>query len=217
MTLSHPVSDPQSVPSKVSILARLAPVFSYSIPMLGAALSALLFMNVMRAMRFAEAAGVGAVAGGMAEANLSVLVALYLAIFVGLIGIVVMIIRCFISTTTASPSAWLFAIGGVLASIPLFFLWEAQSLLVKGMRTGNVSLVASSIQICLTLTMVTSALFVPILLVASLTPLPSVLRAKRDWAVLLPLVTTEFALIGAAVAFQVQTSWLYGASAVERF
>jgi hypothetical protein len=195
----------------------MVPVFSYSIPMLGAALSALLFMNVIRAMRFVEAAGVGAVAGGMAEANLPVLVALYLAIFMGMIGILIMIIRCFVSTTTASPSAWFFAIGGVLASMPLMFLWEAQSLMVAGMKGGNVSLVASSIQLCLTLTIVTSALFVLILLVASVTPLPSLLRAKRNWAPLLLLATTGFALIGAAVAFQIQTSWLYGVSAAEQF
>lgn len=185
--------------------------------MLGAALSALLLMNVMRAMRFAEAAGVGAVAGGMAEANLPVLVALYFALFMGLIGIVVMVIRCFVSITTASPSAWFFAIGAVLASMPLMFLWEAQSLMVTGTRSGNVSLVAASIQLWLTLTMVTSALFVLILLVASVTPLPSVLRAKRNWAPLLLLVTAEFSLIGAAVAFQVQTSWLYGVRAAEQF
>lgn len=217
MTLSRPVGDPQSLTSRVSILARMVPVFSYSIPMLGAALSALLFMNVIRAMRFVEAAGVGAVAGGMAEANLPVLVALYLAIFMGMIGILIMIIRCFVSTTTASPSAWFFAIGGVLASMPLMFLWEAQSLMVAGMKGGNVSLVASSIQLCLTLTIVTSALFVLILLVASVTPLPSLLRAKRNWAPLLLLATTGFALIGAAVAFQIQTSWLYGVSAAEQF
>jgi hypothetical protein len=47
-------SDGQSNPSRVSILARLIPAFSYALPTIGAALSAVLFMGVMRAMRNAE-------------------------------------------------------------------------------------------------------------------------------------------------------------------
>jgi hypothetical protein len=90
MTPTPQVSDAQATPSRVSILARLVPAFSYAIPMLGAALSALSLLGVIRAARNAEAAGIAAVAEGMAEANLAVVVALYLAIFVGFMGIVVM-------------------------------------------------------------------------------------------------------------------------------
>src|SRR5947209_2809426 len=124
------VGNNKSISSRVSILARLVPAFSYAIPMFGAALSAVLFMGVMRAMRMAESAGIAAVAGGMAEADLFVLVALYLAIFVGVIGIVVMVIRSLMATTTASPSSWFFLINGSLGFVPLLLLWEAQTLLV---------------------------------------------------------------------------------------
>src|SRR2546426_11796579 len=100
MTPTPEVDTGQSIPSRVSILARIVPALSYAIPMFGAALSSVLFMGVMRAMRMAESAGIAAVAGGMAEADFFVLVALYLAIFVGVIGIVVMVIRSLMTTTT---------------------------------------------------------------------------------------------------------------------
>jgi len=69
--------------SRVSILARLVPAPSCAIPMLGGAVSALMFFGVLRAMRSAECAGVAAVAGGMAEANIAAIVALYLGAFIG--------------------------------------------------------------------------------------------------------------------------------------
>ena len=205
-------------PSRVSILARLVPSFSYAIPMLGAALSALFLLGVIRAMRYAKAAGIAAVAGGMAEANLAVAVALYLAIFVGFIGIVVMVIRSFMSTTTASPAAWFFLITGIISLIPLILLWEAQSLLVAAISPGGGGIVhfASNIRLYLSLTLVASAVLVLILLIASLIPLPEILRSKRNWAPLIVLVLMELALIGMAVAFQVRTSWLHQVKEMER-
>jgi hypothetical protein len=205
-------------PSRVSILLRLVPSFSYAIPMLGAALSALFMLGVIRAMRYAEAAGIAAVAGGMAEANLAVVVALYLAIFVGFIGIVVMVIRSFMSTTTASPAAWFFLITGIIGLFPLLLLWEAQSLLVAAISPGGGGIVhfVSNIRLYLSLTLVASAVLVLILLIASLIPLPKVLRSKRNWAPLIVLVLMELALIGMAVAFQVRTSWLHQVKEMER-
>jgi hypothetical protein len=205
-------------PSRVSILARLVPSFSYAIPMLGAALSALFLLGIIRTVRYAEAAGIAAVAGGMAEANLAVVVALYLAIFVGFIGILVMVIRSFMSTTTASPAAWFFMITGIISLIPLILLWEAQSLLVAAISPGGGGIVhfVSNIRLYLSLTLVASAVLVLILLIASLIPLPKVLRSKRNWAPLIVLVLMELALIGMAVAFQVRTSWLHQVKEMER-
>src|ERR1044072_2536071 len=98
---------PHTAPSRVSILARIGPALSYALPALGAAGSAYLFIMVMRAMREAEAAGIGAVSRGLSGANLLIVIALYLAIVVGVIGIVIRFARMFMTTTTASPSAWL--------------------------------------------------------------------------------------------------------------
>src|SRR5207237_3754582 len=99
---------------KVSVLARLVPAFSYAVPAPAAAVSAFLLMGVMRAMKMAESAGMAAVAGGIAEANLPTIIALCFAIAVGLIGIAVVVVRLVVSTTTVSPSAWFFVLAGCL-------------------------------------------------------------------------------------------------------
>jgi hypothetical protein len=176
--------------------------------MLGAALSAILLMRVMEAISSVEAAGISAVAGGIAEAGLPIIVALYLAICVGFAGIVVSVIRTFISTTTASPSAWFFLIAGGLSLTPILLVWKAQSLLVAGMTGRSIFQAAASIQLCLTLTLVTTAVLPFMLLVASLAPLPSIMRAKRTYAPMLVLVLMEIAMIGMVVGFQVRASWL---------
>lgn len=128
MTPTSQLSDMQPAPSRVSILARLVPAFSYAIPLAGAALSSLLIVRTFQAMRNAESSGIAAVAGGMAEADLAITIALYLGVFVGFIGIVVMVLRCFMSTTTALPSGWFFLAGGGLGFVPLVLLWEAESI-----------------------------------------------------------------------------------------
>lgn len=186
--------------------------------MLGAALSALFLLGVIRAMSFAESAGIAAVAGGMAEANLAVVLALYLAVFIGFAGILVMALRSFMATTTASPAAAFFLITGTISLIPTVLLWEAQSLMIQAISPGGGGIVqlVSSIRLCLSLAMIMSAVLVLILLIASLIPLPELLRSKQIWAPLIVVVLLELALIGMAVAFQVRTSWLYDVKAAER-
>jgi len=200
-----------TVPAKVSILARLVPLFSYVIAMLGAALSSLLIVRTFEGMRNAEAAGIAAVAGGLSEASQTAVIALYLAIFVGVIGIVLMIARSLMTTATASPSGWFFLITGGLSLIPQALLWKAESLIVQAISPGNHNVVevASTIQLCLTATLITSVTFALILLVCSLVPLPAALSAKRNYAPLVVMVLMELALIALAVAFQGHASWLY--------
>ena len=210
----------QSGSARVSILARLVPSFSYALPALGAALSALLFTGVMRAMRMAAAAGIAAVAGGMSEANMAVVIALYLAIFVGLIGVVIGIVRAFSTTSTASPSGWFYLVAGGLGFAPMLTLWWAESLLLDVLTSrsgpGLVS-VADQISTCLMLTMGLAAIGVLILLVVSVVPLPAALRAKQKWSPLIFLVIMELALIGMTIAYHVRTSWFYQAMLNERF
>ena len=125
--------------NRVSILARLLPSLSWVIVMLGTVLSANLLTRVMLSIKAAGATGISTVATGIVEAELPTIVALYLAAFVGFIGIVVIVIRAFLSTTTATPSAWFFLIAGSFSLIPLLLVWEAQSLLVEGMTDRNIS------------------------------------------------------------------------------
>ena len=203
---------------RASILARIVPAFSGWIVMLGAAISALLIMGVMNAMRNAESAGIGAVASGMAEANLSTVISLYFAIFLVGVSLVLMIVRAVTTTTTASPSAWFLVIVAVLSVVPLGLVWKANSLLMQTlMGRGNVSFVAPTIQLCLNLTLITAGLFSLILLSGSVVPLPSVLRAKRSWAPIVVLVLIEVVLIGLAVVFQMHMSWLQRVGMRESF
>jgi hypothetical protein len=211
-------SDRKLNPSRVSILARLIPAFSYALPAIGAALSAILFMGVMRAMRNAESAGIAAVAGGMSEADLAILIALYLAVVAGFAGVVVAVIRTQVTTTTASPSGWFYLIAGVLGFVPVALLWHAESLLLQVLspQGPGVVTVAARINLLLTLTPVAATVSVLTLLAASVLPLPSVFRAKRNYAPLLVLALMELALIGMAVAFQIRTSWFHRVMLTER-
>jgi hypothetical protein len=214
--MSASQTEPGSPPARVSILARLVPVISLCAPLLGAAVCALMLMRVLEAMRHAETAGIAAVTGGMAEADLAMTITLYLGLFFGFIGIVVMAVRAFRAKTTASPSTWFFGLGGLLTLVPLVFLWSAQSFFLDALRGRNISLAAPNIFLFLRLTIGVCAVVAPILLVAAFMPLPSVFRAKNKWAPVILLVLMMIVMIGTAVAFQMRTSWLYGARAAER-
>jgi len=211
----------RAIPLRVSILSRLVPAFSYAIPAASAGVSAILLMGVMRAMRFAESSGVAAVAGGMTEANLPVLIGLYLAAFVGVIGIVVGVIRLLVPTTTASAPAWFFPSAGLVGLVPVAMVWRVESLLIQVISAARGSFgleaLAPRIDLSLTIAMVGAVACVLLLLAASLLPLPFSPRSRPRYASLVLLVIVELVLIAAAVAFQVRTSWLHQVRLDERF
>ena len=202
---------PHTASSSVSILARIVPALSYALPALGAAGSAYLFITLMRAMREAETGGVGAVSRGLSEANMVIVVTLYLAIVVGFIGIVIGFARMFMNTTTAAPSAWFYLITGILGFGPMFALWQAQSLLLEVMfaRSANIAMVASKITVLLMLALSVGLVSILVLLVVSIIPLPRLLRAKRKWAAPVVLVFMEIAVIAMTVLYHMRTAWLY--------
>ena len=203
----------QPTPTRVSIIARIVPALSYALPALGAAVSALLLLSVLRAMRHAEAAGIGAVTAGISEANVAILVTLYLAIFVGICGIIIGVVRLFTTTVTASPSAWYYLIAGVLGIAPMWALWRAQSLLLDAIIPrsvgAGVSAVAGQITLFSIVAVVSGIVSILILLASSFVPLPAVLRAKRKWAPLIMLLLMETAIIAMTVFYHLRTAWLY--------
>jgi hypothetical protein len=210
----------QVVPTRVSILARLVPAFSYGLPAFGAALSAWLFIGVMQAIHRAESAGIAAIAGGMSEANLAVVITLYLAIFIGLVGVIMGLVRAFSNVTTASPAGWFYLVAGIIGLAPMLTLWEAESLLIEvllGRTETGVGAVASQITMCLMLTIGFAIIGCLILLAASVVPLPGFLRAKRKWSPAVFLLIMELALIAMTVAYHMRTYWLYQARLNERF
>jgi hypothetical protein len=197
--------------ARVSILARVAPVFSYGLPALGAAVSALMLINVFRAMRNAEAAGIGAVSGGIREANIPIVVTLYFGVALGFAGIAIGLIRMFTTTTTATPSSWFFLITGIIGLVPVLLLWEAQSLLLGVIfgRAAGVAEVARQVSLLSMLTMLLGALSILILLVTAFVPLPRILYAKRKWAPVVMLLLMETAVIAMTVLFHLRNAWLW--------
>ena len=204
---------------RVSVLGRLVPAFSYAVTSPACIISAVLLFGVMRAMRMAETAGISAVAGGMAEANLPISITLYFATAVGMIGIIVAVIRLFTRNMTASPSAWFFLIAGCIGLAPLLLLWQGETVFIQAISPGSagVARAAASIQLWLTLTIVFALIADSILLIGSLVPLPAVMRTRRAYAAFPILVLMEFGLIAMAVAFQMRTSWLQQVRFTGRF
>jgi hypothetical protein len=217
MTPTSQFGDGQSIPLRVSIFARLIPALSLALPALGAALSSILFVNLVRAMRDAEHAGVAAVAGAMAEANIPLLVTLYLSILLGLAGIVVVLVLRK-SSLAALPSTWFFLVAAVIGLLPVCLFWKAESLLVQALYPGSagVAEVAQRIVLLITLAPIAGVAGALILLVASLMPLPAFLRAKRVFPALLILIIIELALIGMAVTVTMRTSWFLKVKETER-
>jgi hypothetical protein len=198
--------------TSVSIIARVAPAFSYALPALGAAISALMLINVFRAMRNAEAAGIGAVSAAIREANFPIVVALYLGVIVGLVGVVIGLVRMFTTVTTATPSAWYFLIIGIVGLLPVLLLWEAQSLLlgvIFSRSPGGVVEVARQVTLLSIMTMLFGAVSILILLVTAFVPLPRILHAKRKWAPLVMLLLMETAVIAMTVLYHLRNAWLW--------
>ena len=204
---------PPPTPARVSILARLVPALSYVLPALGAGVSAMLLLGVLRAMRNAEGAGIGAVAAGISEANLAILVTLYLAITVGGAGVVIGLVRLFTTTTTASPSPLYYLVAGSLGLMPMFALWYAQSLLLGAIFPNSagagVAEVAGRITLFSIVAIVLGGVSILILLASSFVPLPAILRAKKKWAPLIALLVMETAIIAMTVVYHLRTAWLY--------
>lgn len=217
----YPMQNPEAEQTKfkVSISTRLIAAFAYMIPALGGALSALYLMNVLRAMREAESAGIGAVTGGMAESMLPALGSLYLGAFAGFVVIVVLIVRAFMQTKTASPSGWFFIFCAFFFLVPAGLFFEAESMIIEVLTarvtSTGIAGVASNISLFLILS-IASALFVFIaLLIMSVIPFSN--RSKPKWSPLLIAVLVEFLIIAAVIAFQWRYLWLAKAHMNEGF
>ena len=199
-------------PPRVSILARVAPALSYAMPALGAAISALMLINVFQAMRDAEAAGIGALSGALREANIPIVVTLYLGVILGFAGVAVGLVRMFTTTTTATPSSWFFLITGIIGLVPVLLLWEAQSLLlgvIFGRLPGGVVEVARQVVLLSMMTMLAGAVSILILLVSVFVPLPRILHARRKWAPVVMLLLIETAVIAMTVLYHLRNAWLW--------
>lgn len=195
---------------KVSISARLMAAFAYTIPALGGAVSSFYMMGVLRVMSEAEAAGIGALLGGLAESTVPVLGSLYLGAFAGFVVIIMLIARMLMQTKTASPPAWFFIFCGFLFLVPAGLFLEAESAIIE-VISAPVSLtgiagVASNVNLLL-ISSIFSAVFVFIALLL-ISVLPFSKSSKPKWSPLILAVIIEFLIIAAVIAFQWRYFWL---------
>ncbi len=189
---------------KVSVTARLIAAFSYMIPAIGGSLSSILLMNVFRALRENESAGIAAVMGGMKEASLPVIVSLYLAAVCGIVVVVVLVVRMFVQTKTSSPPIWFFVVGGILGLVPAALFWKAQLLVLEvlspgsSIGAGGMASAGADVSQLLLLSVIAAPIVFILLVVASVLPLSS--RTSRKWSSLISATAIEMLLIATAVA-----------------
>lgn len=194
---------------RMATIPRLLAMGSFSLAALGSSLSAYLLYRVLEAMRVAESAGIGAVTGGLAEANVPVLVGMYAAIAGGFVTIIVAAVRTGIATATVSPPAWFYFVTAALCFLPVAILWTTESTFIQALYPGSpgISFVAGNIRLLLLLTILIGPLAVVLLFILSVIPFR--LNPNGQWLGIIVLVFAQILLIILTVTFQMRTSWLW--------
>lgn len=189
---------------KVSFTARLLTALSYSIPAIGGALSSFLLIRVFQALSANQTAGLSAIMAGVKEASLPAIISLYLGAGCGIIVIVVLVVRAFMQTKTASPSSWFFVIGGILCLLPAALFWKAKWMVIEvlspgsSIGAGGMASVGAEVSQWSMLSVITAPIVIIILIILSVLPLSS--RSRPKWFPLLSAIAIEVLLIAAAVA-----------------
>jgi hypothetical protein len=201
---------------RVAVVPRLVPAFSFGLAVAGAGISALRVKQTLLAMRYAETAGIDVVARRLAEANIPVLVALYLAIVGGAVGLLVLVIRMFVNTTTSSPPVWFILLAGALGILPVSLFSWAQSLMIEALfpGSGGIMSAANILSFLLPAIMIGAPFIILLLLAISVWPMRSL--SKPKWGPLAVLLMVELELIVMAVGFQIRASWLFEVSQTEQ-
>ena len=194
---------------KVSFITRLIALAAFTIPLIGGAASSFMLMNMFRALRSNESAGMAAVMAGMKESSLPAIISLYLAAFLGLVVAIVLVARMFVKTKTASPPFWYFVVGGILCFLPAAAFWKAQLLVLEVLSPGSVigsagiSGVASDLSQLLWLSIIAAPIVFVVLLVASVVPLSSRPGAKVGSLIVAVLVTFSFVVTAVGIPFMI--------------
>lgn len=202
---------------KTSISTRLIAAFVYMIPAVGGALSSLYLINFMQALRNNETAGLTTLFKGLTESTTPALGSLYFGAFCGLLVIVVLIVRMFIETTTASPSSWFFIFCGFLFLVPAGLFFEAESMIIEALTipdsSTNIAQVGANVSSLLILSVASTVVVFMVMLIMSVIPFST--ASKPKWSSLITAIFVEFLIIAAAIAFQLRFLWLYKAGSSE--
>lgn len=156
-------------------------------------------LRVMRSLQFAEAPGLLSVGRGIAEANQIVLLALYLAVAVSIISIVVHTRR------PKTNNAMVTLAASVVALVPVAIVWLAESLMLEASsRQGLVP--NASLVLWILYVGIGSGVVLSILLLATSALRVSATGTKMRVIAALLLLVVAFTV--AAVAFQLRNAWI---------
>lgn len=192
---------------KVSIPIRLLSVFSCVLPVLGVAMSSTLVMKMFVALSADESAGTAEVAEVMNNASFIATGTLYLAIICGLVAIVILVRRDFVSAKTASPPVWFFAAIGVLYLLPTWLYWKAHLLVLEALRpntsipTSEMGMTGAHIAELLLWSIVAAVVTSILMVVLAVAPLPS--RSESARTSLIAATVLEVLLIVTAIVVQI--------------
>jgi biopolymer transport protein ExbD len=192
---------------RVSITTRLFAMVAFTIPLIGGALSSFTLMSVFKALRSNETAGLGAIMAGMKEASLPAIISLYLAAVFAFVVIVVLVVRMFVQTKTASPPFWYFVLGGILCLLPAAAFWKAQLLVFEVLSPGStigaagISGVAADLSQLLWMSIIAAPIVFVVLLVASVVPLSSRPGRKVGSLIVATVVALSFIATAVGVPF----------------
>jgi len=194
--------------ARVSIAARLVPMVSYTVAAFGGAFGAFSLWGAMNALKHAENAGIGAVSGALMEASVPVIVMLSTAVVSGIAGIVVAVVRLFVTAKKASPPFWFFIIPGLLGLLPAACFFAAQTMIFYAILDtsrssgAGVAPLASTISLLNFAAMGTPFLCIPLFLTAALVPLRS--KTGKKLGSLFFLLLYEMAMIILIVALVIR-------------
>jgi len=198
---------------RISVVERIVPMIAFALAVIGGGITAFLLQQAFSALQNAESAGVAAVAGGTAEANVAVLTGLYLGILVGFVALGIAVLRMFTAKKRASPPGLFYLLPGLIALLPAALVWYVESLVIDVLRgagsseSGGMAGVAPHVGILLNVAVL--AVPITVVILALLAFFPFTARAGGKIGPTIVLLIMDILFIATAMAFQYRTIFLY--------
>lgn len=197
---------------RVSVLIRLAAVAACGVPLFGGAIGAMMMTRTMIALKNSQSAGIVALMTAVKEAALPVTISLYIAAFLCLLLLAIVVFRTFNETKTASSPIWLFLIFGALSLVPAALFWRAEWLIVQVLTPGSevaaaaggISAVGEQVATLLIFSWISAPIIFVLFAIAAAVPFS--LKSKSNGSAMIGAGLVLILLIAAAVA----SPWIVG-------
>jgi hypothetical protein len=195
---------------RVSIFERIVPFAAFGLAAVAGGIGGALIISLLNTLYWAESAGKGSLSGGLAEYTIYLLIFLYAAAALSVVGICVAIGRMVISTSTASPSGISYVILGVLSLVPVGLVWNAGSIILgtlNGTAAGNMAELGATVVERSWAAIIATPVVLLVLLAWAVIPFKA--RPGRRFGPLIALVVIQILLVVVAVLFQLRVSELW--------